>query len=523
VRADRGETRRRGARWFDFTSDPGAGSRAGSWAPRAPEPRWVEPTRPTAPELQGALRHFAKPSAAAESHIAIPGLATRFDRIPVMREAWVDFQMASPRGLLSDFARLLSTPADGAVVVAPRVSAQIAAANVPLSALPYTARVDINRPFPASINTPVARDSNAALAPAGWRVALAEAAGGFGEVMRNASGAVVAVSARGLARADTMLHRYRAARPSTKAMWNARDKMAGGLAQRLDPVSRYVQERRDGLRVSGLVAVLAILVALGAYGGGALLVALTGTTATAGKASGGTTAQVAIADPAPQPPSSAAPSTNEPPADPAGRAAFYMTRAKTGDAVAQYDVGVLYARGEGLVQDYASAATWFRAAAAQGNAAAQYNLGVLYAGGLGVAANQTEALNWYRSAAEQNHPGAQFNLALAYAQGAGTKPDFGAAARWYRRAADQGLVSAMFNLAILYEHGSGVDRSLVDAFAWYSVAGDHGEDAAKKRAEELHRALNDKDKARADALATTIGAGLDGVSPPAATPKAPPA
>jgi len=34
------------------------------------------------------------------------------------------------------------------------------------------------------------------------------------------------------------------------------------------------------------------------------------------------------------------------PSDPAARAAFYLARAKAGDAAAQYDVGVLYLRGD---------------------------------------------------------------------------------------------------------------------------------------------------------------------------------
>jgi TPR repeat protein len=208
-----------------------------------------------------------------------------------------------------------------------------------------------------------------------------------------------------------------------------------------------------------------------------------------------------------------APQTNPPPTDPAARAAFYLAKAKAGDAAAQYNVGVLYARGQGLVQDYASAITWFRAAAAQGNTAAQYNLGVVYARGLGVAADPAEALNWYRSAADQNYPAAQFNLALAYASGDGTKQDYAAAARWYQRAAAQALGPAMVNLAILYEAGTGVERSPVDAYAWYSAAGERGDTAAKTRAGELFKQFNERDKARAQGLAATIGAALDSFAP----------
>src|SRR5689334_6799617 len=53
--------------------------------------------------------------------------------------------------------------------------------------------------------------------------------------------------------------------------------------------------------------------------------------------------------------------------------------AEAGDANAQYNIGMLYARGQGVPQDYRQAAEWYRKAAEQGVAAAQYNLGVMCA------------------------------------------------------------------------------------------------------------------------------------------------
>lgn len=48
--------------------------------------------------------------------------------------------------------------------------------------------------------------------------------------------------------------------------------------------------------------------------------------------------------------------------------------------------------------------------AEKGNAEAQYNLGLCYARGDGVPRDFAEAVKWYRKAAEQNHTGAQYNL-----------------------------------------------------------------------------------------------------------------
>ena len=53
---------------------------------------------------------------------------------------------------------------------------------------------------------------------------------------------------------------------------------------------------------------------------------------------------------------------------------------------------------------------WYRRGAEQGDADAQFNLGVMYAEGEGVARDDAEARRWYRKAAEQGHADAQHNL-----------------------------------------------------------------------------------------------------------------
>jgi hypothetical protein len=49
--------------------------------------------------------------------------------------------------------------------------------------------------------------------------------------------------------------------------------------------------------------------------------------------------------------------------------------AEAGDATAQYNLGVMYAEGQGVPQDDEEAAKWFRKAAEQGDADAQCTLG----------------------------------------------------------------------------------------------------------------------------------------------------
>jgi TPR repeat protein len=61
-------------------------------------------------------------------------------------------------------------------------------------------------------------------------------------------------------------------------------------------------------------------------------------------------------------------------------------------------------------QDYKQAAHWFTKAAEQGHAKAQYNLGSMYAKGEGVPQSYQQAVHWYGKAAEQGNTNAQHQL-----------------------------------------------------------------------------------------------------------------
>ena len=91
--------------------------------------------------------------------------------------------------------------------------------------------------------------------------------------------------------------------------------------------------------------------------------------------------------------------------------------------------------------------------AEQGHASAQFNLGVMYDIGRGVLEDDVEAVRWYRLAADQGFANAQFNLGVMYDNGRGVPEDDAEAARWHRLAAEQGHASAQFNLGLMYEMG----------------------------------------------------------------------
>ena len=76
-------------------------------------------------------------------------------------------------------------------------------------------------------------------------------------------------------------------------------------------------------------------------------------------------------------------------------------RAEQGNAAAQFNLGVMYANGEGVRQDYAQALVWYRKAAEQGYAPAQFNLGGMYDTGRGVPQDYVEAHMWCNLAASR--------------------------------------------------------------------------------------------------------------------------
>jgi hypothetical protein len=150
-----------------------------------------------------------------------------------------------------------------------------------------------------------------------------------------------------------------------------------------------------------------------------------------------------------------------------------------GSAVAQINLGIMYANGEGVPQDYVEAVRLYRLATDQGAAEAQYNLGIMYANGNGVPEDDVEAARWFRLAADQGVTEAQYNLGIMYANGNGVPEDDVEAARWFRLAADQGFASAQYNIGYMYANGNDVPEDDVEAVRWFRLAADQGDSDAQ--------------------------------------------
>lgn len=88
--------------------------------------------------------------------------------------------------------------------------------------------------------------------------------------------------------------------------------------------------------------------------------------------------------------------------------------------------------------NYAEAYCRWKPLAERNYAEAQYNIGWLYANGNGLAVDIDMALRWWMKAAAQGHADAQFAVGLAYTTGEGIKADLNEAVKWYLTAARQG-------------------------------------------------------------------------------------
>jgi len=184
----------------------------------------------------------------------------------------------------------------------------------------------------------------------------------------------------------------------------------------------------------------------------------------------------------------------------------WLTKAALTDVKAQFNLGFIYARGDGVTPDDDSAVHWWGLAEKQGSTRAKMMLGLFFDLGRGVGRSEKKAVTWYKKAAALGDVNALYNLAVLYYNGRGIDRDYDEAAKyfkmivemgdvaaqniygslfldgqgveyapekailWFERAANAGNVKAMFNLATQYRRGRGVAQNDALAMAWYRKA-----------------------------------------------------
>jgi hypothetical protein len=75
----------------------------------------------------------------------------------------------------------------------------------------------------------------------------------------------------------------------------------------------------------------------------------------------------------------------------------------TDHAYAQYYVGMMFLKGQGVSQSYEEAGAWFLKAAAQRIPQAQFQLGTLYLNGQGLPRDMEQAYAWFTVGASHQH------------------------------------------------------------------------------------------------------------------------
>ena len=204
--------------------------------------------------------------------------------------------------------------------------------------------------------------------------------------------------------------------------------------------------------------------------------------------------------------------------------ALYLQAAEAGDAKAIYNVGALYARGEGVEEDDLTAMEWFRKAAEMdypdalntignaysfgnyglqidygtsfsyylrsahlGNAKGMFTVGNMYDRGLGVAENKELAVQWYQKASMLGNGSATYNLALKYLNGEVVQEDPIFAGKLFERAAELGAVSGMLATGHAYHYGRyGMAVDYAVAAQWYQKGVDQGDAHCMRHLAELY-------------------------------------
>ena len=141
------------------------------------------------------------------------------------------------------------------------------------------------------------------------------------------------------------------------------------------------------------------------------------------------------------------------PVDPAAE----LARAHNGDARAQFNVGMLYLKGEGVPQDYKEARFWIEKAARRGLADAQASLGALYRDGLGTSADLAQAMQWFEKAAQQGNADAQVSMARLLLNENFSRENMDKAKQWLEMASSQGTEEATRLLSCFSGDGKHAD------------------------------------------------------------------
>ena len=148
--------------------------------------------------------------------------------------------------------------------------------------------------------------------------------------------------------------------------------------------------------------------------------------------------------------------------------------AEQGNIAAISALNHMYLVQDGTRRDKVEAAEWTQRVAAQpDNWRAQIELGMLYARGQGLPRNPDLSQQWFDRAAAQGGIEAMMRLAHMHRAGDGVAKDVATAVCWYQTAAVHGHASALVDLGQMHLDGTAIVQDRVAAYMWFIIAADH--------------------------------------------------
>jgi TPR repeat protein len=161
---------------------------------------------------------------------------------------------------------------------------------------------------------------------------------------------------------------------------------------------------------------------------------------------------------------------------------------KKGDTHLQYQLGNFYMTNKDRL-NYNEAFKWNQMAASNGLFDAIYQLGLLYEKGRGIVQDYRMACLLYSQANEKGHPESIYRLGIAYQHGLGVDTNISEAIDCYTKAAELGNNESQYKLGKLYDTGELVGKEPLKALNWYTKAYLNGNYAVTK---DLYKLYNER-------------------------------
>ena len=155
-----------------------------------------------------------------------------------------------------------------------------------------------------------------------------------------------------------------------------------------------------------------------------------------------------------------------------------LEEARSGNALAMFDLGKLFGNGLGQDPDERQAQMWYAKALAafqaverdQPNRYVEYRIGKMFAAGLGTEQDYEVAAQWLTRSAEQDYTYAQYSLAKLYSEGWGVEQNYKTALQLYEQAAVKDFPYAAWELGKLYRDGVGCRPDERKAARYFAAA-----------------------------------------------------